>query len=266
MVLRLLFLIFIFLPLTLLSLPIQFVLVRFKLAGRQFLPRLFHKTCCWLFGLKVQVLGHPLAQQPTLLVSNHISWMDIIAAGSAANVLFVAKSEIAKWPLIGFLASLQNTIFVDRNRKKDTKRTSAEMASGLAEGGAVLLFAEGGSHSGTHVLPFRSALIGAAQLAMAKAGANNVAVQPLTIAYTRVQGLPIGRTERGQIAWSKSKSLWANVLHILGGSKKTVTLAFGAPIMLKSDDDRKKITRQCEHQVRQTLVRLNRGEQVPLAA
>ncbi len=98
------------------------------------------------------------------------------------------------------MASLQNTIFVDYNRRADTHRTNREMARRLARNGAVLLFAEGHRDLGDHVQPFRSALVGAAQAAMNEVGARDVAIQPVTIAYTRLQGLPVGRTERSLIS------------------------------------------------------------------
>src|SRR5690606_9398473 len=125
------------------------------------------------------------------------------------------------------MARLQKTIFVDRTRRSDAGRTAQEMGAHMAGGNAVLLFAEGQSDVGTHVLPFRSALVGAAQHAMMAAGASDVMIQPLTIAYTRLQGLPVGRTERSLIAWIKSRSVRQNIAEILGGPVKDVTIAFG---------------------------------------
>jgi plasmid stability protein len=119
---------------------------------------------------------------------------------------------------------------------------------------------------GTHVLPFRSALVGAAQQAMLKAGAREVMIQPLTVAYTRLQGLPVGRTDRSLIAWIKGKSVGENIREILTGGVKEVTIAFGEPRPLAKGADRKKLTRDAEAEVRRMLVALNRGEQVPVPA
>ena len=130
----------------------------------------------------------------------------------------------------------------------------------------MLLFAEGQSDIGTHVLPFRSALIGAAQHAMVEAGAKEVLVQPLTVAYTRLQGLPVGRTDRSLIAWIKSKSVKQNIREILTGGVKEVTVAFGEPKVLAEGADRKKLTREAEVEVRRMLVALNRGQPLPVAA
>ena len=127
---------------------------------------LFHKLGCVFLGLRVHTIGEPLHNRPTLLLSNHISWTDIIAIGSVADVTFVAKTGVRNTFFVGFMASLQRTLFVDYNRRQDAKRTSDEMAQRLAGNGAVLLFAEGHRDLGTHVQPFRSALVGAAQAAM----------------------------------------------------------------------------------------------------
>lgn len=262
MIPRILFFIFVYVPLMLVFVPIQFVVTRL---GRFWnVPtRLFHTLGAMFLGMQVKVIGTPSTDRPTLIVSNHISWTDIIAVGTKADVTFVAKSEIRHWFFVGFMASLQRTLYVDRKRRSDAHRASKEMGERLASGGAVLLFAEGQSDIGTHVLPFRSALIGAAQHAMEEAGAADVMIQPLTIAYTRLQGLPVGRTDRSFIAWIKSKSVRQNIREILTGGTREVVLAFGTPRPLPAGADRKVVAREMEGEVRRMLVALNRGMKLP---
>lgn len=263
MILRVLFFLLVMVPFLLIAIPVQFVITRFGLPYWNILPRVFHRLACVFLGLKVRVIGNPATGRPTLLCSNHISWTDVIVIGAVADVTFVAKTEIGGWPMVGFMASLQRTIFVDRARKADAHRTSREMGQRMADNSAVLLFAEGVSDIGTHVLPFRSALVGAAQHAMEEAGARDVAIQPLTIAYTRMQGLPISRTERSLIAWIRSKSVLENIREILTGGSKDVTIAFGIPRPLLAGDDRKDVTKAAENDVRRMLVALNRGHKLP---
>ncbi|KKB13388.1 hypothetical protein VE25_02465 [Devosia geojensis] len=246
--------------------PSQAVIVALRLPFWQVLPRAFHRVGCIFLGLKVTVIGQPATGRPTLLVSNHISWTDIIAIGSVANVTFVAKREVGQWPFVGFMANLQKTIYVDRTKRSDAGRTSREMGSHMAAGNAVLLFAEGQSDIGTHVLPFRSALIGAAQHAMEEAGAGDVLIQPLTVAYTKLQGLPVSRNERSLIAWIKSKSVKQNIREILTGGTKEVTVAFGAPMPLTQGTNRKAVSKTAENEVRHMLVALNRGLPLPVKA
>jgi 1-acyl-sn-glycerol-3-phosphate acyltransferase len=263
MIFRIVFFLFVFVPFMLVVIPLQALVLLLKLPFWNFLPRLFHRLGCVFLGLRVNVIGEPSHGRPTLLVSNHISWTDIVAIGSVADVTFVAKREVGKWPFVGMMANLQRTIYVDRTRRSDAGRTAQAMGQHMAGGNAVLLFAEGQSDIGTHVLPFRSALIGAAQHAMLEAGAEDVLIQPLTIAYTRLQGLPVSRNERSLIAWIKSKSVKQNIAEILSGPVKDVTVAFGTPLPLREGDDRKAVSKAAENQVRAMLVALNRGGKLP---
>lgn len=264
MIFRVLFFLFAYLPFMLIFVPIQWVWSRLTfLPGWHWIPRMFYSMGAVFVGLKITVMGTPATGRATLIVSNHISWTDVVAIGAVADVTYVAKKEVAKWFFVGFMSTLQRTVYVDRTRRTDAKRTTSEMAKRLAGGEAVVLFAEGQSDVGTHVLPFRSALVGAAQQAMVEAGATEVMIQPLTVSYTRLQGLPVGRTDRNLIAWIKGKSVGQNIKEILTGGVKEVTLAFGEPRPMAADADRKKVTREAEVEVRRMLVALNRGEQVP---
>jgi len=263
MIFRVLFLLLVMVPYLILAIPYQVLASRLGLPGWNGIPRVFHLFGAAFLGLKVTVLGKPVAGRPTLIVSNHISWTDIVAIGSVADVTFVAKKEVEKWFFVGFMASLQRTLYVDRTRRSDARRTTHEMGKRMAAGGAVLLFAEGQSDVGTHVLPFRSALVGAAQHAMEDAGAKEVMIQPLTVAYTRLQGLPVSRNDRSLIAWIKSKSVKENIREILTGGVKEVTVAFGIPKPLAHGADRKAVTKQAEIEVRRMLVALNRGMPLP---
>lgn len=266
MIFRVLFFVFVFIPVMIVIIPLQALINALGLPFWTLLPRLFHRIGCVFLGLHVTVIGQPATGRATLLVSNHVSWTDIIAAGSVADVTFVAKREVRDWFFVGMMARLQKTIFVDRTRRSDAGRTASEMGSHMASGNAVLLFAEGQSDIGTHVLPFRSALVGAAQHAMIEAGARDVMIQPLTIAYTRLQGLPVSRNERSMIAWIKSRSVGQNIRGILGGPRKEVTVAFGTPRPFSQTDNRKLVTKAAENDVRAMLVALNRGRQLPLNA
>ena len=259
MIFRTLFFIFIFLPVLIVIVPIQFVITRLGLYWSG-LPMFFHKVGCVFLGIRVKTIGEPLHNRPTLLLSNHISWTDIIVIGSVADVTFVAKTGVRNTFFVGFMASLQRTLFVDYGRRQDARRTSQEMAKRLSSNSAVLLFAEGHRDLGTHVQPFRSALVGAAQAAMEEGGAKDVAIQPVTIAYTHLQGLPVSRNERSGISGMNARGFKAVVTNLLTSGMKDVTIAFGAPIPLGPETDRKIVTKLAENQVRRMLVALNRHE------
>ncbi len=264
MIFRTLFFVFVLAPYIVVGAVVQTVWLLLRLPKWNIVPRIFHKLGCIFLGMNVTVIGKPVEGRPTLILSNHISWTDIIAIGSVADVTFVAKQEISKWFFVGVISWMQRTLFVDRTRKTDARRTTREIGQRIAERGAVLLFAEGQSDIGTHVLPFRTALVGAAQHAMEEAGAKDVAIQPLTVAYTTLQGLVIGRTDRALVAWIKGKSVGQNIKEILTGGVKEVTVAFGEPRVMAQDMDRKVVTKQVEDDVRRMLVALNRGTPLPV--
>jgi 1-acyl-sn-glycerol-3-phosphate acyltransferase len=259
MIFRTLFFIFVFVPVMIVLIPIQFIITRLGFFWN--VPTmLFHKVGCIFLGIRVKTIGEPLHGRPTLLLSNHISWTDIIAIGSVADVTFVAKTGVRNTFFVGFMSSLQRTIYVDYHSRKDAKRTTQEMAKRLSKNSAVLLFAEGHRDLGTHVQPFRSALVGATQAAMEEGGAKDVAIQPVTIAYTHLQGLPVSRTERSAISGMNARGFKQVVTNLLTSGVKDVTIAFGAPIPLDASTDRKAVTKLAENQVRRMLVALNRHE------
>lgn len=258
---RLLFLGLIVLPFTLAGLPVQLLILWARLPAWPVLPLVFFKLLALGLGLRVRIEGEPVRDAPVLLVANHIGWLDIVAVASAVPVSFVAKSEIARWPVIGFLARLQRTIFVDRKRRIDTGRTAREMSGRITEGASVLLFAEGTSDIGTHVLPFRSALMGAASAAMSGGTGARVMIQPLAIAYTAICGLPLSRNERRQVAWIGDMGVTDNLAAILSSGPKDVVIAFGAP--LPANGERKATAKAAETQVRQMLNALNRRQPLP---
>src|SRR5436190_22290062 len=174
--------------------PVQWLAVAVKRPLRRRIPVLYHRFVCRLLGVRVRMSGTPVDARPLLIVANHSSWLDISIITSLAPVVFVAKSEIARWPFFGLLAKLQRTVFVERDRRQKTADVNAQIGQRLAEGDPVLLFGEGTAGDGNRVLPFRTALIGAARDAIASAEhVTQVWIQPLSIAYVSQQGIALGR-------------------------------------------------------------------------
>ncbi|MGJ8528705.1 lysophospholipid acyltransferase family protein [Maritalea sp.] len=265
MIWRIIFFILITVPGLIAIVTFQTIYLWLKWPNWHFFPHLAHKLVCFNLGLKVRQIGQPARDKPTLLVCNHISWLDIPAVGATAPVSFVAKSEVGRWPIVGFLANLQKTIYVDRQRKTDTGRVTDEMSERMSSGQPVLLFAEGTSDIGLHVLPFRSALVGSAQTAMKDGAISELYIQPMTIAYTHLNGLPISRAERSKIAWVGDMGVEDNIGDILSSGTKSVTIMFGEPILFSRDEDRKLVTKKAEQAVRDMLVAINRQTALPTA-
>jgi 1-acyl-sn-glycerol-3-phosphate acyltransferase len=181
---------------TAIGIPLQWIALHLNLPVRRLVPMYYHRLCLWLLGVSVEVRGEPARERPLLFVANHCSWLDILVLSSVTPLVFIAKHEIGRWPLVGMLAKLQRTVFVDRSRRQATDSVNREIAARMAAGDPVVLFGEGTAGDGNLVLPFRSALFGAVRDALG--GAERGHVQPISIAYTRLHGLPMGRQFRGR--------------------------------------------------------------------
>jgi len=139
----------------------EVLLIAAPVARRHGRSRLFGLWCTAMhpvLGLRVTTTG-PMPTAPFLLVSNHLSYVDVIVYGAKLRAAFVAKSEVAGWPVVGPLARWVGTIFVDRRVRRDVTRVNASTEAALDDGLGVVVFAEGTSSAGDEVLPFRSSLL-----------------------------------------------------------------------------------------------------------
>jgi 1-acyl-sn-glycerol-3-phosphate acyltransferase len=245
---------------TLVLLPFQAVAVWVDLPLRRRIPVLFHRTVCAILGIRVREIGRRMDEHPLLIVANHSSWLDISVITAVAPVAFVAKHEIASWPVFGLLARLQRTVFVDRSRRHKTRDVNAEIARRLAEGDPVVLFGEGTSSDGNRVLAFRSALIGSARDALAEAEhTGRVWIQPLALAYTHMRGLPLSRHDRPRVAWYGHMSLAPHLAGMARCGGVDVTVTWGEPVAFDEQSDRKQVARALEAQIRRHTLQALRG-------
>lgn len=228
----------------------QFIAMKTGLVPETIFPPLWHRTVLKALGVRVKVVGAMSSQRPLLLASNHISWADIMVIGSRFDVRFIAKAEMSNWPIMGFLSKLQHTIFVERERKRKSGAQASEIALDMAAGHAMVLFPEGTTADGNFILPFKSSLFGAAQMAIDEHTADKVFIQPLAIAYTRVNGLPMGRKHRARFSWAGAEGLWPSLRRFLHERAVDVELRFGEPIEFHAASKRKDIARVAEASVR----------------
>jgi 1-acyl-sn-glycerol-3-phosphate acyltransferase len=263
--LRVIAVLVVFALVTLPLMPVQWLAVVLKRPLRRRVPVFYHRFVCRLLGIRVRCTGAPITDRPLLIVANHSSWLDISIITACAPVVFVAKAEIARWPFFGLLAKLQRSVFVERHRRQKTGEVNAAIAQRLAEGDPVLLFGEGTAGDGNRVLPFRTALIGAARDAIASAGhVSQVWIQPLSIAYVSQQGIPLGRHLRPRAAWYGKMKLVEHIGAIVRSGAVDVSVTWGAPIAYDGAIDRKALAQQLESAVRNSTVAALRGN--PAAA
>jgi lyso-ornithine lipid O-acyltransferase len=249
-----------FVLLTVPLMPVQALLRRTAPGLARRLPHWYHRQVCRLIGVRLTITGTVAPDRPVLLVANHTSWLDIPVLSAVTPLSFVAKSEVGRWPFVGMLARLQRTVFVDRTRRHSVGSTASAIGGRLAARDAMVLFAEGTSSDGNRVLPLRSSLFGAVELAGAglpAANANGLAVQTLAVVYTHRCGLPLGRADRPGISWYGDMELGPHAWALLRGGPLDVAIRIGAPLSM--DGDRKSLTRAAETELRGNVVRLLRG-------
>ena len=234
----------VYLAWTILLMPVQAFGLALRRPWTATLPCFYHRWCCRILGLRVRRIGQPTNARPVLFAANHISYLDITAMGALVPVSFIAKREVARWPLFGWLARLQRSVFIDR-QVRSTKEQRDSIAGRLAAREALILFAEGTSGDGNRILPFKSALFSVAD----HAAAGAVTVQPVSIAYTRFDGLPIGRRLRPLFAWYGSMAMAPHLWTVLGLGVVEIVVEFHRPTTLADCGSRKALARHCQEQV-----------------
>ncbi|ANH02611.1 1-acyl-sn-glycerol-3-phosphate acyltransferase [Shinella sp. HZN7] len=244
---------------TLVLLPVQLVGLRFNLKIRRRVPRLWHRAACWVLGLRVRVHGTLEAKRPLLLASNHVSWKDILVLGSVADVVYIAKSEVRGWPVFGILARLQATIFVEREQRRKTGDQVDEIARRMTDGEIVVLFPEGTTSDGNRLLEIKTSLFGAAASAVPHAPGGVVFIQPVSIAYTGVHGMAMGRFHRPLAAWPGDIELLPHLLGVAREGAVDVDVDFGERVDYSRSNNRKEVSRTVEERIRAMLGARLRG-------
>lgn len=245
---------------SLVLIPLQLVALRFDWRLRRRLPRHWHRIALYCLGIRVHAHGRLDHRRPLMIAANHASWKDILVLGSLADVVFIAKTEVASWPVFGTLARLQKTIFVVREEKRRTGDQVNEIAARMADGEIVVLFPEGTTSDGNRVLSVKSSLFGAAAAALPKDAEDAVVhVQPVAIAYTRIQGLPMGRYHRPIAGWPGDIGLVPHLLGVLRAGALDVDVTFGETVDFRQGDNRKSLASHVESRLRNLLLAHLRG-------
>jgi 1-acyl-sn-glycerol-3-phosphate acyltransferase len=188
-------------------------------------PRRFLFWIGYSAGMRVRAVGTPLRSH-ALIVANHVSWLDIMILAGATGTAFVSKDDVAKWPLFGWLASLNNTVFIARTQRKEVRGQAEALRDALASGQPVALFPEGTTDGGAAVLPFRPSLLAALFPPL-----PGVMLQPVAIDYS--EGVD-------DIAWTGSEPAAVNAKRVLSRrGTNQVTIHFLEPIDPATLQDRK---------------------------
>ncbi len=212
--------------------PIQSVLLMLPGRGKVRFARSYWSVVCRLLGMQVRTVGRPAdrpqPRRPLIYVCNHSSWIDVPVLGGRLEACFVAKEEVGGWPLVGTVARLGRTLFVSRQRKA-TGRERDDMRLRLQAGDDLILFPEGTSSDGSRVLPFHSSFFAAAKPngSQEERGLESVPlIQPVSIVYDRLGGLPVCRSTRTVFAWYGDMDLASHFVRLARwrGMRATVLL------------------------------------------
>ncbi|MFZ4688523.1 MAG: lysophospholipid acyltransferase family protein [Polymorphobacter sp.] len=224
-------------------------------AGRNkaHLPMLFHRGLTRSLGIRIVCHGRPPRQKSVLFVANHVSWADIPVLGARIRAAFVAKSEVGGWGMVGWLATLAHTVYVERSRRTSTGEQRDAISQRLARGDSVILFPEGTNSDGVGVLPFKSALFGVTD------GLADVLIQPVTIAYTTVNGMPVTRERLPDLAWIGETELMPHAMAFMALGRVRAEIIFHPPVRRADFASRKTLAQHCETVISNGYRTLMRG-------
>jgi len=217
--------------------PMVLVNERLDRRLRRAIVRLWGLIFFRAFGARVVIEG-PKPKHPFYLVCNHVTYMDPWLLNGLVGATFVAKGDITKWPILGFLSKALHTIFVDRSSRRDTVRVNELIEHAMAMGDGLVMFAEGGISRGLDVEPFKSSLI-------QPAVAAGTPVHYAAISYRTHEGCPPASQ---LVGWWKPEPLMYHIRRLLRHRGFTATVRFGeAPIV---GSDRKELARRLHEAVR----------------
>lgn len=198
-------------------------------------PKYFTKAARWLSGVDVTIIGTP-APRDVLFIANHISWIDILLLAGQTGSAFVAKADMAPWPVFGWMATLNNSVYVARDQRLDVGAQAVAIKAALQTHQPLTLFPEGTTANGRVLLPFRSSL-----LAAVAPPPKGITIQPVAIDYG---------AEAANIAWTESESVGVNALRIMARARRLrVTLHFMDPLDTALFNDRKAITKHARDMI-----------------
>jgi len=216
---------------------------------RHHIAKLFFRGCSALTGLRLNISGK-VGDGVVLFAANHASYLDIPVLGATIDGgVFVAKSEVAKWPLFGFLARISRTVFISRN-STDAAQQRALLAGRMNKGSSLILFPEGTSTDGSHTRPFKSTLFAALDDVKRDAW-----VQPVSIIYARHRGGELmSQAARENYTWFGEMTLAPHLLNVFGAKGCEIDIMFHEPLNAGDFSDRKQLARSCEEAVSNQLI------------
>lgn len=222
----------------------------FRAAGARLVTRVFRtwaRGTARIVGLTIVRDGRA-PRPPFLLAANHLSYLDVVVLAATLDATFVAKSEVATWPLVGRLCAAAGTVFLDRTRKRDLLRVLPLLDERLCAGGGLVVFPEGTTSNGSSVLPFRSPLFAAATR-------RDLPVRLATLTYVTPAGAP---HPAQAVCWWGDMSFLPHLRALLALPSCTARVDFALPAVAAGD--RKQMARAAQRALACRFVPVHQGE------
>ena len=230
---------------------------------RRALIRLYCRVTCLILGVDVQCTGEPFRACPTLYVANHVSYLDIIVLGALLDATFIAKMEVAGWPLFGQLGRLTGTFFVRRHWRDALIQRNA-LAARMRAGESFVLFGEGTSTDGLSVRRFKTSLLSVAEPWILD---RPVAVQGVTLAFLHLRdGTAIGPDNCDRYAWHGDAAFLPHLWRVLGQEGVAVTVVLDEPILSWAVTSRKRLGAELQGRIAANLAARRRTATAAAAA
>jgi 1-acyl-sn-glycerol-3-phosphate acyltransferase len=212
-------------------------------------PRLYHRFICVIMRIKIDVVGTPVKNRQVLYMSNHLSYLDIPLLGSLVPASFVSRADVQHWPLIGYLGSLQQTVYIQRKRSAAGEHKNV-LQTRIDQGDHLIIFPEGTSTDGREVSPFKSSLF---SLAM---GIDGLCVQPVTIKIISVDGKnPTEQSIRDLYAWhiDMDTPFFEHAKRFAKTRGAHIQVTFHDPLDPAGFENRKTLANMCHKEVKNGL-------------
>lgn len=239
-------------------LPPTILFKKLRLPGYKVWPHWVHRSMCHALDIRVKTFGHALTRSPTLFVCNHVSYFDIMILGHVIKGCFIAKRDMKDWPFLGYLSTLQRTIFVDRDKRSDTNVQRQEMQERMKGGDSLILFPEGTTSNGGVVLPFKSSLFGVTENYIHSQSDEDgrpleLMVQPVTLVYRRINCMPTNRSNRPLVAWYGDMELTPHFRKFLNLQNIEVEVHFHEPVSRNLFKTRKELSAYCHRTIEKQM-------------
>ncbi|MBT5185617.1 MAG: 1-acyl-sn-glycerol-3-phosphate acyltransferase [Kordiimonadaceae bacterium] len=239
-------------------LPPTILLKKLRFPGYKKWPHWVHKSACLALDIRVKTFGHALEGSPTLFVSNHVSYFDIMILGHVIKGCFIAKRDMKEWPVLGYLSTLQRTIFIDRDKRSETHAQKKELQDRIKGGDSLILFPEGTTSNGGIVLPFKSSLFGVTENYIHPKSDDEgrpveLMVQPVTIVYKRINCMPTNRANRPYVAWYGDMEIGPHFKEFLNLQNIEVEVHFHEPVSRNLFKTRKELSAYCHRTIEKQM-------------